>query len=100
MFTGKLLIAAFAVKTASALVLVLRGHGLRSIAAAAALLSARLSLIIVVAEIGRHLGFISTSQEGSIILLAIVTTTVAPTLFRRLLPASAGGEPEGASAGG
>ncbi|MCY3564243.1 MAG: cation:proton antiporter [Acidimicrobiia bacterium] len=99
-FTGKLLIAAFAVKTASALVLVLRGHGLRSIAAAAALLSARLSLIIVVAEIGRHLGFISTSQEGSIILLAIVTTTVAPTLFRRLLPASAGGEPEGASAGG
>jgi len=99
LFTGKLVIAAFAVKTASALVLVLRGHGLRSIAAAAALLSARLSLIIVVAEIGRHLGFISSSQEGSIILLAIVTTIVAPTLFRWLIPASAGGEPEGASAG-
>ena len=97
-FTGKLVIAAFAVKTASALVLVLRGHRLRSIAAAAALLSARLSLIIVVAEIGRHLGFISSSQEGSIILLAIVTTTVAPTLFRWLIPAPAGGEAEGGPA--
>ena len=98
MFTGKLVIAAFAVKTASALVLVLRGHRLRSIAAAAALLSARLSLIIVVAEIGRHLGFISSSQEGSIILLAIITTTVAPTLFRWLIPTPRGGEPESASA--
>lgn len=88
-FTGQLVIAAFVVKTASALVLFLRGHGLRSVAAAAALLSARLSLIIVVAEIGRHLGLLSSSQEGSIILLAIVTTTVAPTLFRRLLPAPA-----------
>ena len=89
-FTGQLVIAAFAVKTASALVLVLRGHGLRSIVAAAALLSARLSLIVVVAEIGRHLGFLTSTQEGSIILLAIVTTTVAPTLFRWLMPATAG----------
>ena len=93
-FTGKLLIAAFAVKTASAVVLILRGHRLRSIAAAAALLSARLSLIIVVAEIGRHLGLLSSAQEGSIILLAIVTTTVAPTLFRWLIPVPAGGESE------
>ena len=96
-FTGQLLIAAFAVKTASAVVLIFRGHSFRSIAAAAALLSARLSLIIVVAEIGRHLGFISSSQQGSIVLLAIVTTTVAPTLFRWLIPVPAGGEAEGAS---
>ncbi len=99
-FTGQLLIAAFAVKTASAVVLIFRGHSFRSIAAAAALLSARLSLIIVVAEIGRHLGFISSSQQGSIILLAIVTTTVAPTLFRWLIPVPAGGAAEGASAEG
>ena len=99
-FTGQLLIAAFAVKTASAVVLIFRGHSFRLIAAAAALLSARLSLIIVVAEIGRHLGFISSSQQGSIILLAIVTTTVAPTLFRWLMPAPSGGEVEDASAEG
>ena len=96
-FTGQLVVAAFAVKAASALALVFRGHGLRSVAAAAALLSARLSLIIVVAEIGRHLGLLTTSQEGSIILLAIVTTTVAPTLFRRLIPSTAVGETEGLS---
>ena len=100
LFTAKLVVAAFAVKTASALVLFLRGHKVRSVAAAAALLSARLSLIIVVAEIGRHLGLLTRSQESSIILLAIVTTTVAPTLFRWLMPASTGetsnpqGEPE------
>ncbi len=99
-FTGQLLIAAFAVKTASAVVLIFRGHSFRLIAAAAALLSARLSLIIVVAEIGRHLGFISSSQQGSIILLAIVTTTVAPTLFRWLMPVPSGGEVEDASAEG
>ena len=99
-FTGKLLIAAFAVKTASALVLFLRGHRVRLVAAAAALLSSRLSLIIVVAEIGRHLGLLTTSQEGSIILLAIITTTVAPTLFRWLIPAPAVGEGGNSSAGG
>ncbi len=49
----------------------------------------------MVAEIGRHLGLLTTSQEGSIILLAIVTTTVAPTLFRWIMPAPGGeGVPE------
>ena len=97
-FTGQLVVAAFAVKAASALALVFRGHSLRSVAAAAALLSARLSLIIVVAEIGHHLGLLTSSQEGSIILLAIITTTVAPTLFRRLIsPAAATTPPENCS---
>ncbi len=97
-FTGQLVVAAFAVKAASALALVFRGHSLRSVAAAAALLSARLSLIIVVAEIGHHLGLLTSSQEGSIILLAIITTTVAPTLFRRLIsPATATTPPENCS---
>jgi trk system potassium uptake protein TrkA len=50
------------------------------------LLSARLSLIIAVAELGVELGIIDRVLEAQIILLAGVTSTLAPALFRALLP--------------
>lgn len=81
-----LLGAAILVKLAPALLLVLRRLTLRESLAAGVLLSARLSLIIAVAELGVELGLIGKNLESAVILLAIVTTTLAPTLFRRIVP--------------
>ena len=73
-------------KILPALLLVARRHSLREALAAGALMSARLSLIIAIAELGVELGLIDEAMESSIILLAAVTATLAPTLFRLLLP--------------
>ena len=77
---------AVAVKMIPAMSLVFRGHTVRESLAAGALLSARLSLIIAVAEVGVSLGLIDTTLEASIIVLAAATATFAPLLFRVLLP--------------
>jgi Kef-type K+ transport system membrane component KefB len=77
---------ALAVKVVPALVLLLRRHSLREVLAAGALLSARLSLIIAVAEVGARLGLIDARLQASIIALAVVTATLAPVAFRWLAP--------------
>lgn len=74
------------VKMIPSLVLLLRRHSLREVFAAGALLSARLSLIIAVAELGVRLGVIDRTLEASIIVLAVVTATLAPVAFRLLAP--------------
>lgn len=84
--TGGLLLAAILVKLLPSLFLFLRGLSLREVLAAGTLISARLSLIIAVAELGLDLGLISRQVESAVILLALITTTLAPTLFRRLAP--------------
>ena len=81
-FTILLFLVATAVKVAPSLLLVLRRHPLRDAVAAGFLLSARLSLIIVVAELGNRLGVIDPRLEAEIILLAAVSATAAPVLFR------------------
>jgi len=45
-------------------------------------LSARFSLIIAMAEIGVHLDLITVELEQQIILLAVITATFSPILFR------------------
>ena len=77
---------AVAVKVVPALLLLFRRHPLREVLAAGALLSARLSLIIAVAEVGARLGFIDQLLKASIIALAVVTATLAPIVFRWLAP--------------
>ncbi len=57
--------------------------------AAGVLLSARLSLIIAASAIGLRLGIISEALNADIVLVAVVTSTVAPILFNRMLPARA-----------
>jgi Kef-type K+ transport system membrane component KefB/Trk K+ transport system NAD-binding subunit len=52
------------------------------------LLSSRLSLIIAAASIALSLGLISEALDAAIILLAIVSCTLSPMLFNRILPAS------------
>ena len=87
-FTGAIALigAAIAVKVLSAGVLFLRGHSPREVLAAGVLLSARLSLVIAVAELGRELGLLDAATESQVILLALVTSTLAPTIFRALQP--------------
>jgi Kef-type K+ transport system membrane component KefB len=80
---------AVAVKVVPALLLVGRRHSLREAVAAGVLLSARLSLIIVVAELGVQLGLLDARLEAEIILLAAATATVTPVIFRWLLPTAA-----------
>jgi len=46
---------------------------------------ARLSLIIAAAEVARELGLIGDSLFASLVILAIVTTTVAPVIGKRIL---------------
>lgn len=57
------------------------------------ILSSRLSLIIAAAAIGLDLGAISVSVNSDIILLAIVTCTLSPLLFNRLVPPAVKAEP-------
>ena len=54
--------------------------------AAGVLLSARLSLIIAASAIGTRLGVISSTVNSAIILVAIVTVTLAPMIFNRIIP--------------
>jgi Kef-type K+ transport system membrane component KefB/Trk K+ transport system NAD-binding subunit len=59
---------------------------LREALAAGSLLSARLSLIIAAASIGKRLGVISEPVHAAIILVAVVTVTAAPLIFVRIVP--------------
>ncbi len=76
---------AIAVKLAGGMVFRL-AYSWRQTLAASTLLSARLSLIIAVATIGREIGAITPALEAAIILVAIVTCLLSPMLFNRLLP--------------
>ncbi|MBN2320822.1 MAG: cation:proton antiporter [Acidobacteria bacterium] len=66
--------------------LVLRRLPLREVLASGVLLSARLSLVIAVATLGVRIGLMDEALHSSVILLALVTSTFAPTLFRFLAP--------------
>lgn len=81
-----LFVAAIVVKSLPALVFRL-AFSWRESLAAGALLSARLSLIIAAAAIGSELKIISGPVNAAIVLVAILTVTIAPTLFLRLMPA-------------
>jgi len=54
--------------------------------AAGVLLSSRLSLIIAAAAIASELGILDDAANSAIILVAIVTCTVSPLIFNRILP--------------
>jgi len=78
------------VKVLAALVLFVRRFSSREVLAAGVLLSARLSLIIAVANLGARLGLIDRVVESQAVLLALVTAVVSPALFRVLAPAAPG----------
>jgi Kef-type K+ transport system membrane component KefB len=82
--------AALAIKLLAALVLFFRGFSPRQVLAAGVLLSARLSLIIAVAEVGVRLELIGPIIESQAILLALVTSALSPALFRAVMPRARG----------
>jgi len=80
-----LILAAIVVKVLPGLVFLVR-HGWREVLSGGLLLSARLSLIIAAAAIGARLGIISESTNAAILLVAILTVTLAPLVFSALVP--------------
>ncbi len=79
-----LIVAAFLVKFAGALVYKIFLPW-RQVVAIGTLTSARLSLIIAVAEIGLEIGLVTPALRSAIILVSIVTVLVCPVLFNRLV---------------
>ena len=80
-----LIVVAFAVKVVPSLLLKLRFNW-RQTLGGGTLLSSRLSLIIAASAIAMSMGLISETVNSDIILLAIITCTVAPFLFSRIYP--------------
>jgi Kef-type K+ transport system membrane component KefB len=83
LFLAKLLLIAFAIKIIPSLLLILKKLPWKSALEAGILLSARLSVIIAAASIGVQEGFIPPHIMDSIVLLAIITSTLAPTIFKQ-----------------
>jgi Kef-type K+ transport system membrane component KefB/Trk K+ transport system NAD-binding subunit len=80
-----LLVVAYAIKFAAALPYRFL-FSWRETWAAGSLLSARLSLIIAAAAIALELGILDEAGNSAVILVALVTCTVSPLLFNRILP--------------
>jgi len=81
-FTFKLLVLAILVKLVPSLIFTLQRISLRAAMRAGILLSARLSLIMAAAEIGLREGLISPAMKDSIVLLALLTCLLGPTVFK------------------
>lgn len=83
-----LLAAAIIVKFLPALTFLLN-FNFRESMAAATLLTARLSLIIAATVVGKRVGVIDEPMAAAVILVAIITVTIAPLVFVRLAPGRA-----------
>jgi Kef-type K+ transport system membrane component KefB/Trk K+ transport system NAD-binding subunit len=83
-----LVVAAYLVKLLPSGVYV-PGNGWRKALATGTLLSSRVSLIIAAAAIALDLKMITPATNSAVILLAVVTCTVSPILFNKILPAQA-----------
>jgi trk system potassium uptake protein TrkA len=83
-----LLLLAYAVKLAAALLFRLK-LSWRETLAGGVLLSSHLSLEIAVAAIGLSLGIIDEATNSAIVLMAIVTCSISPLIFNRLVPSPA-----------
>ena len=76
-----LLLIAFAAKMAPALLGLAPAFGLRRGLAGGALLSANLSLVLAAGAIAEELHIIDAGQHGALLLMALLTTVIAPPLF-------------------
>jgi Kef-type K+ transport system membrane component KefB len=84
LFTSKLLGFAVLVKVLPCLLFVFGGLSLLKSLNLGILMTSRLSLIIVAATIGLEFGLITEAFKDAIILLAVVTCLVGPSLFKAL----------------
>ena len=83
-----LLVLAYVVKLAAALLFRIK-FSWRETVAGGVLLSSHLSLEIAVAAIGLSLGIIDAATNSAIVLMAIVTCTISPLIFNRLVASPA-----------
>lgn len=81
-FTTKLLGFAMAVKVLPCLLFVFGGISLLKSLNIGLLMTSRLSLILVAATLGLEFGFITEAFKDAIILLAVTTCLLGPTLFK------------------
>ncbi len=82
-----LIVAAYLIKLVAGLLFRLNFDWRRTFGAGI-LLSSRLSLIIAASAIALELGVITSGVNSAIILVALVTCTVSPLLFNRIVPPS------------
>ncbi len=80
-----LLVAAYAVKILPAMLYRVR-FSWRETLGAGVLLSSRLSLIIAASAIALELGAISSATNAAVVLVAVITCTMSPILFARMMP--------------
>jgi CPA2 family monovalent cation:H+ antiporter-2 len=80
-----LLVAAFLIKILAGQVFRF-SFSLKESIAGGILLSSRLSLIIAAVAIGARLGVISESVNAAVIVVAVISVTLSPLLFNRLMP--------------
>lgn len=82
LFTAKLLGLAVLVKVLPCLLFVFAGLSFQKSLNIGFLMTSRLSLIIVAATIGLEFGFITEAFKDAIILLAVITCLLGPSLFK------------------
>lgn len=83
---GVLAAASLATTMIPVFLLKLVGFSLRQIVSGAFLLAAPLTLLVAVAEIGHELGVLDNRMSAEVILLAIASGIVFPTVFKLICP--------------
>ena len=71
-----------------ALLLSAKRSGLRGALRAGVLLSSRLSLVIAAASVGLEEGLISKETKDAVVMLALITCLIGPSLFKMGQPAA------------
>lgn len=79
---GLFFAASLVTKMAVSLTLLLHGFSLRQAVAAGILYGAPLTMLVVIARIGREVQVLPEATAGALVLLAIVTSILCPWLFR------------------
>ncbi len=92
-------VASLVSKLVPSILLLSLGRRLRAVAAGAFLLATPLTLLVAIAAPGREMEVIDASTSAAVVLLAIATGVVFPTLFKLLAPRPAPSEaiPKGES---
>lgn len=78
--------ASLVAKLVPSILLLFLGLGVRAAAAGAFLLATPLTLLVAIAALGREIQVIDAATSASVILLAIVTGVIFPTLFKLFAP--------------
>ena len=81
-----LAVASLVSKVVPSILLMLLGLRLRAVAAGALLLATPLTLLVAIAALGREMEVIDPPTSAAVVLLAIATGVVFPTLFKLLAP--------------